>query len=235
MSPLPCVVLAAGEGTRLRPLTNHYAKPVLPIDGTPVLMTLLRELASAGVREVVLVTGYRAEQVETLVGDGSAFGLGVRTVRQPRPEGAADAIRRADASPPYLVTAADTVYASGDVARFVAATSDASAGAISVRRQPRRPRETRIRVEDGRVARVVDPSSPDELTAAPLVRVGEAVHERIAEVTEPPYRPPYDSGQAFQLAIDAGHEIRAVTIGQTRDLTHPIDLLNENFAYLRDL
>jgi NDP-sugar pyrophosphorylase family protein len=199
------------------------------------LETLLRELASAGVREVVLVTGYRAEQVEAVAGAASAFGLGIRTVHQPRPEGAADAIRRAAAEPPYLVTAADTVYRSGDVARFAAVTADAGAGAISVRRQPGRPRETRIRVHGGRVARVVDPSSTDELTAAPLVLVGDAVHQRIAEVTQPPYKPPYDSGQAFQLAIDAGHEVGAVEIGPTRDLTRPIDLLHENFEYLHDL
>ena len=72
---IPAVVIAAGLGTRLRPLTERYAKPVLPIDGTPVLAHLLRELAAAGVPRATIVTGHLAEQVERFVGDGSGFGL----------------------------------------------------------------------------------------------------------------------------------------------------------------
>ena len=66
------VVMAAGIGSRLRPLTDDFAKPVLPIDGRPVLATLLRELAAAQIRHVALVTGHQAAQVERLAGDGSA-------------------------------------------------------------------------------------------------------------------------------------------------------------------
>src|SRR5919197_2821137 len=86
--------MAAGEGTRLRPLTERWAKPVLPIDGRPVLAVLLRELAAAGCERVWLVSGHLAEQVEALAGDGSAFGVSVRRVRQPGVLGSADAVRR---------------------------------------------------------------------------------------------------------------------------------------------
>ena len=229
--------MAAGVGSRLRPLTDLYAKPVLPIDGRPVIATLLRELASAGVDRVALVTGYRAGQVETVAEDGEAFGLSLRVVRQPEPIGSADAVRRAldeGIEPPFLLTAADTVYGPGDVRRFLDALGDV-AGALAVRRQPGRPDHTRIRVEDGRVVRVVDPSAPGDLTAAPLVFAGVPVAERVRTVCEPPYEPPYELAAALQLAIDAGEEVRAVEIGKTRDLTHPVDLLRENFPYLHAL
>ncbi|HEY8409422.1 MAG TPA: sugar phosphate nucleotidyltransferase, partial [Gaiellaceae bacterium] len=62
------VVMAAGEGSRLRPLTEEWPKPILPIDGRAVIATLLRELEAAGVARVVVVTGHLAEQVEALVG-----------------------------------------------------------------------------------------------------------------------------------------------------------------------
>ena len=52
---IPAVVIAAGLGTRLRPLTDRYAKPVLPVDGTPVIAHLLRELAAAGAPHVTVV------------------------------------------------------------------------------------------------------------------------------------------------------------------------------------
>ena len=92
---LEAVVLAAGEGRRMLPLTERWPKPVLPVDGTPVLATLVRELAGAGCSRVVVVTGHLAEQVEDLVGDGSGFGVPVRTVRQPAVLGSADALVRA--------------------------------------------------------------------------------------------------------------------------------------------
>jgi MurNAc alpha-1-phosphate uridylyltransferase len=126
------VVMAAGEGSRLRPLTETWPKPVLPIDGKPVIATLLRELAAAGVDEVVIVTGHLADQVEALVGDGSAFGLFITYVRQPGVLGSADTVQRALAAglePPFLVLGADTVFDDGAIARFVAATAGAD-GAV---------------------------------------------------------------------------------------------------------
>ena len=74
--------MAAGEGTRLRPLTERWPKPILPIDGRPVIATLLRDLASAGCDDVTVVTGHLAEKVEQLLGDGSAFGTRIRYARQ---------------------------------------------------------------------------------------------------------------------------------------------------------
>ena len=70
--------MAAGEGRRLRPLTERWAKAVLPIDGRPVIATLLRELATAGFETVTVVTGHLGDQVEALLGDGSGFGVSVR-------------------------------------------------------------------------------------------------------------------------------------------------------------
>ena len=84
------VVMAAGEGRRLRPLTERWPKPVLPIDGVPVIAALMREVAAAGLGPVTVVTGHLAEQVEELLGDGSAFGLELRFVRQPSPDGSAE-------------------------------------------------------------------------------------------------------------------------------------------------
>src|SRR5919109_1937813 len=205
------IVLAAGDGRRMRPLTERWAKPVLPIDGRPVIATLLRELAAGGVEQATIVTGRLAEQVEALVGDGSAFGLAVTFLRQPRPDGGADAVRRAGLDPPFLVTAADTVYEPGTVERFVRSSrAGAAAGAMSVRRQPGRPPATGIRVQNGLVLRAQDPSVRDGLTAAPLVAIGEPVAARLEEVCASPYKPPYELTAAFQRAIDAGERILAV-------------------------
>ncbi|MBA3718084.1 MAG: nucleotidyltransferase family protein [Actinobacteria bacterium] len=222
------VVMAAGLGTRLRPLTERWPKPILPIDGRPVIATLLHELAAGGFESFVVVTGHLAEQVEELL---AALPYPIRFASQPDPAGSADAVRRAEVQPPFLVTAADTVYEHGDPGRFWRTFEESgAAGAISIRRQPGRPDHTRIRVEDGRVVKVVDPSDGSGWTAAPLMAVGPPVAERIAG--ELP-GPPFELAHAFQQAIDAGEHVAAVEIGETRDLTDPLDLVEENFPYLR--
>jgi choline kinase len=228
-SPLSAVVMAAGEGTRLRPLTERWAKPVLPIDGRPVLATLLRELASTGFDEVTVVTGHLAEQVEALVGDGSPFGLKVNTIRQPEPLGSADAVVRAleaGARPPLLVTAADTAFPRGDLSRVIASWASVSvAGALGVRVGGRED-QTAVRVANGLVAELGGDSRAR--TAAPLWILGEELAAALRSVPGPPF----EIAHAVQEGIAAGKEVLALEMGLTRDLTRPEDVVRHNFPYL---
>ena len=223
--------MAAGEGSRLRPLTEVWPKPILPIEGRPVIATLLRELAAGGLTSVMLVTGYLAEQVEELVGDGSGFGVEVRTVRQPRPDGSADAVRTAldgGASTPAIVVVADTVYVPGELARFAAAFARSSAdGAVAVRAEPDPDRPEVGFEPDGRVRRLFDDSGTP-LASAALWGLGPAVAAQLDDLRGPPY----ELAEAYQRAVDRGAEVIAVEIGPTRDLTHSVDLIRENFTYL---
>jgi glucose-1-phosphate thymidylyltransferase len=227
--------MAAGEGTRLRPLTERWAKPVLPIDGRAVVAVLLREVAAAGCARVWLVTGHLAEQVERLAGDGSGFGVNVRFVRQPSLLGSADAVQRAldaGAEPPVLVSAADTVFRPGDVGRFEVAFAESSAaGAVAIRTEPG-PGPTRhaVRRRDGRIEHLHDDDPRNRWSAAPLWGLGPAVAERLCRD-----KPPYELENAYQSAIEDGDLVIAVEIGKTRDLTDPLDLVEENFPYLRSI
>jgi len=85
------VVLAAGKGVRMRELTEHFAKPLLPVANTPVLGWTLGALRTAGVQEVLIVVGHLQEQVRRLIGDGSQLGLRVEYVEQPRMQGTGEA------------------------------------------------------------------------------------------------------------------------------------------------
>jgi NDP-sugar pyrophosphorylase family protein len=218
------VVLAAGLGTRMRPVSDRWPKPVLPIDGRPVVVTLVHQLAAAGCGEIVVVTGHLAEQVEELV---APLPYPVRFARQPDPLGSADAVARAEASPPYLVVAADTLFAGGDLARVAGAAAAGVDGALAVRQTPG---EGSVRVRDGAVVRVVDPNGPTGWTGAPLWVVGEPVHRRLDPL---PGRPPHELAGAAQLAVDSGSQVSAILVGRTRGITDPVDLVRENHPYLR--
>ena len=231
------VVMAAGEGVRLRPLTERYAKPVLPLDGRPVIATLLRELRAAGVERVWIVVRHRGEQIRALLGDGSGFGLELRYAEQPELDGSAAAVRAALAAgavPPFLISGADTLFTSGDVTRFVEAVERRGvAGAIAVRRDPAPdpPHRWATRVDAGRVTRVLDDDPANPLSGAPLWLLTPAT----APYLEGLRGPPYELAELFQRVVDDELEIAGVEIGPTRDLTYPLDLLRENFTYLGSL
>lgn len=78
--PLPFValVLTAGLGTRLRPLSHIRAKPAIPLDGVPMVLRILTWLASLGIEEAILNLHHRPETITRLVGNGEAVGLRVR-------------------------------------------------------------------------------------------------------------------------------------------------------------
>jgi CTP:molybdopterin cytidylyltransferase MocA len=221
--------MAAGEGSRLRPLTERWPKPILPIDGRPVIATLLRDLAGAGIAEATVVTGHLAEQVEALIGDGSPFGLSVRYARQPEPLGSADAVRRAlgaGATAPLLVSAADTVFERGALGRVSAAwlASGAPAG-LAVRRGGGEGK-TPVRVERGRVVEI--DGERGGLTAAPLWFFAESVLPRLETVPGPPF----ELASVLRQEEAAGIEVLALEVGPTRDITRPEDVVVENFPYL---
>jgi len=214
------VVMAAGEGTRLRPVTDGWPKPVLPIDGRPVVATLVRELRSVGCEHVTVVTGHLAEQVETLLGDGSGFGVEITYVRQPRVDGSADAVRRAlaaDAKAPVLITGADHVFAKGTLERF-AQEWDGAPGAIAA---PRGNPPV-----DVRLAKAF--ADVDELTSVPLWGLGVELVPFLEDLPGPPY----ELADAFGRGLDSDLEVRGVVVPGTRDLTDVVDLIQENFPYL---
>jgi len=75
---LPALILAAGRGERMRPLTDTCPKPLLKVRGKPLIVWHLEALARDGVRDVVINTAYLEEQFEPALGDGSQWGLRIR-------------------------------------------------------------------------------------------------------------------------------------------------------------
>ena len=165
--------MAAGEGTRMRPISERWPKPILPIDGRPLVAMLLRDLAAAGWDDVTIVTGHLAEAVEGLLGDGSGFGVRIRYVRQPRQDGSADAVRHA--------------LAGGTLGSFVAEWGEAP-GAVAARHG-----EARL---DERIARFF--ADPDGLTGVPLWGLGAELVPLLDDLPGPPF----ELADAFARAAD---------------------------------
>ncbi|HEN8712031.1 MULTISPECIES: N-acetylmuramate alpha-1-phosphate uridylyltransferase MurU [Pseudomonas] len=75
---MKAMILAAGKGERMRPLTLHTPKPLLSVAGQPLIEYHLRALAAAGFTEVVINHAWLGQQIEDHLGDGSRFGLSIR-------------------------------------------------------------------------------------------------------------------------------------------------------------
>ena len=86
---LPALILAAGRGERMRPLTDHCPKPLMQVRGKPLIEWHLQALAAAGVQQVVINTAWLEEQFPTALGDGSRWGLSIRYSTEGRDHGGA--------------------------------------------------------------------------------------------------------------------------------------------------
>jgi mannose-1-phosphate guanylyltransferase len=93
---MQALILAGGEGTRLRPLTSTVPKPVVPLVDRPFIRFMLDWLRSHGVDDVVMSCGHLASGVRNVLGDGSAFGIRLRYVEEPRPLGTGGAVKFAE-------------------------------------------------------------------------------------------------------------------------------------------
>lgn len=90
---MQALILAGGEGTRLRPLTSTVPKPVVPLVDRPFMAFMLEWLKRHGVDDVVMSCGFLASGVRNVLGDGSAYGIRLRYVEEPRPMGTGGALK----------------------------------------------------------------------------------------------------------------------------------------------
>lgn len=90
---MQALILAGGEGTRLRPLTSTLPKPVVPLAGRPFITFMIEWLRRYGVDEVILSCGFLAEGVRAVLGDGDDLGVRLRYLEEPNPLGTGGALR----------------------------------------------------------------------------------------------------------------------------------------------
>lgn len=107
---MQALILAGGQGTRLRPLTLNIPKPIVPIGNQPFLLRQIRSLKNAGVRDIILSAGYQPSAIKEALGDGSRYGVRLRYVIEPFPMGTAGAYKFAE-----KFISATTLVLNGDI------------------------------------------------------------------------------------------------------------------------
>jgi len=121
------VILAAGEGQRLRPFTVTKPKVMLSIAGKPILQYVVEALAQNGIRDILMVVGYRREQVFDYMGSGKQFGVDITYITQERQLGTAHALAqvRAVTESEFLVLPGDNLIEADTIAQFITVKPEA--------------------------------------------------------------------------------------------------------------
>jgi UDP-N-acetylglucosamine diphosphorylase/glucosamine-1-phosphate N-acetyltransferase len=123
---LKAVILAAGEGRRMRPLTATRPKVMLPIAGKPILEHLLIEVKAAGITDFVFVVGYCDKQVRSYFGEGKKWGVKIAYSEQRKQLGNADAIHMVEGivNGSFLMVNGDVIINRADIKQLIKSTAD---------------------------------------------------------------------------------------------------------------
>jgi NDP-sugar pyrophosphorylase family protein len=81
------VIVAGGKGTRLKPYTTVFPKPLMPIGDKPILEIIVRQLKSQNIKDIIILVGYLGELITAFFGDGSKFGVNIRYSKEEQPLG----------------------------------------------------------------------------------------------------------------------------------------------------
>jgi len=163
------VIIAGGLGTRLRPLTLHRPKPLLPVANRAFLEYQVAQLKSAGAEEIVFAANYLADRIESHFGDGSRFGVRMRYAVEKEPLGTAGAIRNAveGLAPMRAIVFNGDILTDFDIGALVQIHSERQAQVSLTLHRVRRPHPYGVIqiANDGRVLAFIEPSEQQKRAA----------------------------------------------------------------------
>jgi mannose-1-phosphate guanylyltransferase len=163
---MQALILAGGEGTRLRPLTSTVPKPVVPLVDRPFMAFMLEWLQRHGVDDVIMSCGFLASGVRNVLGDGEAYGIRLRYVEEPTPMGTGGALKYAESllDERFLMLNGD-VLTDIDITAQIAqheATGARATLALTPVEDPSNYGLVRLH-DDGQVKEFVEKPSPDQI------------------------------------------------------------------------
>jgi dTDP-glucose pyrophosphorylase len=237
------VILAAGKGTRMRPFSTHYPKPMLPVLGKPLMVHQIEIMHGLGVRDVVIVIGHLGHEVVQRLGDGSQFDMRFVYVEQEETLGIAHAVARLDphVDRPFFLFLGDIFFETENLGsmrdRFGA---DGTAAVLAVRREPderalRRNFTVEVAADGRQVVRVVEkPRCPrTDLKGCGIYLFDPAFFDAVRRTPRTALRDEYEITDAIQIFIDQGHRVEAAAmIRRDLNVSYAKDLLGLNLYLL---
>lgn len=237
---MKALILAGGKGTRLRPLTFSMAKQLVPVANKPVIEFGLESIVRAGIREIGIITGDTASEIESALGDGSRWGVELTYIPQEAPLGLAHAVQTAQ---PYLGDHDFIMYLGDNLIKSsVEGLIDEfhlSSPAATILLTPvPNPQDFGVAEMVGdRVVRLEEkPASPrSNLALVGVYLFSPAIHSAV-NALRPSARGEYEITDAIQSLIDRGLEVRShIVDGWWKDTGTVGAMLEANRMILEDV
>jgi len=230
---MQCVILAAGEGKRMRPLTASRPKVMLPVANRPILEHLIGAAVQAGFSRFVLVVGYGEREIREHFGDGAAFGCRIRYVTQRQQLGTADAVRACAGlvSGPFVLMNGDMIVGPDDIAGIAAMDGPV----MGIHRTDHPQDFGVVTCEEGFITGLEE-KSPDpksELINAGVYRFDEEIFDLINAIGVSS-RGEYELTDALAQYVRE-RRLRSYMLESWLDMGYPWDLLDANSRLLDDL
>ena len=233
---MKAVILAAGEGTRLRPLTLTRPKHLIPVGEKPVIEYVVETLKEAGIDEILIVIHYMAEQIKHFLGDGSKQGLRIEYIYQTEMKGTADAIKTIEphVNEDFLLIYGD-LLTTPEVIKTVLEAHEKKKSAVSMAVvQVEHPEHYGIvKLEGAYIVDILEKpkrsEAPTNLANAGIYIFSKEIFEKIRQ-TPPSSRGELEITDSFKLLIKEKRQILAVQISAKDwfDIGRPWDLLEAN-------
>ncbi|MFB6308738.1 MAG: sugar phosphate nucleotidyltransferase [Haloarculaceae archaeon] len=170
---MKAVVLAAGEGTRLRPLTRTRPKPMLPIGNRPLLEHVLEAAREAGIDEFVFVVGYKRERIQSYFGDGDDWDVDIEYAVQETQLGTGHALLQAEAAidGDFLALNGDRIVEPSAISAVMDARRESRDSVMAVTRHAR-PENYGVVELDGRTVRSIEEKPPAHAVTTDYINAG---------------------------------------------------------------
>jgi len=235
------VILAAGKGSRLHPITTKRSKAMLPILGKPIVERVLESIQESGVQDFILVVSHDDREIRHYFEEECQLDVGIRFVIQEERLGMANAL--ACAAPfikeDFVLSSCDNLVAPSHVGDLIHAwqVDGPMEGLISLRRVDRSEVSKLgiVELNGKRVVRIVEKPRPEEapsdIASLPLYIFTPRILEYLPRVPLSE-RGEYELQDAIQMLIDDGYEVRGLFTEGRLTLTGPEDLLAINRHYL---
>lgn len=219
------VILAAGEGQRLRPFTVTRPKVMLRIAGKPILQYVIDSLAQNGIRDIIIVVGYRKEQIFDYFGNGEDFGVRITYVIQDNQLGTAHALQQAKnvTGDKFLVLNGDNLIDIGTIANFISVTPPA----ILVKQIPDVGRYGIVSIEGSSVKEIIEKPSDthDNLINTGIYAFTREIYNFIGEYLDIP--------DVVNAMLTQNQTINSVeTPGTWLDVVYPWDIIRLNSSII---
>jgi glucose-1-phosphate thymidylyltransferase len=237
---LKSIILCAGKGTRLRPLTHTSAKHLIPIANKPVLFYAIEVISDCGIKDIGIIIGETGEDIKSEIKKGSKWGVNISYIEQKEALGLAHAVSVARdflGEEKFLMYLGDNLLKNG-VETYTHKFTQGSYNAFVLLTEVDNPRQFGVaELKEGRVVRVVEkPKEPiSNLALIGVYFFDKNVHQAIKNI-KPSARGELEITDAIQWMIDKGYKVGAEVIkGWWKDTGKPDDILEANRLILEDI